>query len=227
MSYFPMFIDLEGRRCLIVGGGKVALRKAEALREFGSRLTVVAPRILLQLKQMRGVAWAEKRFEAQDLAGQDLVVAATDDKEENHRIAKLCRERKIPVNAVDQTEDCDFIFPAYLKQGEVVAAFSSGGQSPVTAQHLKEGIRPMMTPLLGEISSCLGSLRERVMGCVDTQEGRKRLYQELLALALEEERIPSKEEIEEALHRHGKAGSAERERARTKKEEDAAADMRI
>ncbi len=206
MSYFPMFIDLEGVRCLIAGGGRIALRKAEALREFGARLTVVAPRILPQIKQMPETVWMERPFEAQDLDGQKLAVAATDDKEENSRIAGLCRERKIPVNAVDQPEDCDFIFPAYLKQGEVVAAFSSGGQSPVIAQYLKEGVRPLMTPLLGETASCLGSLRERVAECVETQAERKELYRELLALALEEGRLPSCREMEEALRRYKAAG---------------------
>ena len=155
MAYFPMFVQLEGRPCLVVGGGRVALRKARALRDFGALVTVVADKILEDIKRMEGVVWREGHFCPADLKGQALVVAAMDDKEENHRVSVLCRERRIPVNAVDQIEDCGFIFPAYVKQGEVVAAFSSGGQSPAVAQYLKGRIEPEMTETLGELAAQL------------------------------------------------------------------------
>lgn len=111
MSYFPMFIQLKGESCLVVGGGAVALRKVEVLQDFGAAVLVTAPAILPEIKSRNGVRWREGCFDPRDLKGQRLVVAATDCKEENHRISLLCRERGIPVNAVDQTEDCDFIFP--------------------------------------------------------------------------------------------------------------------
>ena len=201
MSWFPMFVDLAGRKCLVAGGGKIALRKIQVLREFGADLTVVAPRMLPEIGGMEGILRLERKFAPQDLEGQDLVVAATDGREENHRIAGLCRKAGIPVNAVDQPEDCDFIFPAWLKQGEVVAAFSSGGQSPVLAQYLKERMSPVMTPLLGEIAACLGGLRQRVGQCVEEGD-RKKVYRELLSLALEEEALPTEEEIERIIGRY-------------------------
>lgn len=201
MSYFPMFVDLTGRKCLVAGGGKIALRKVQVLREFGAGLTVVAPRVIWEIRQMEDIVCLERRFAPQDLEGQELVVAATDDREENHRIAELCRMAGIPVNAVDQPEDCDFIFPAWLKQGEVVAAFSSGGRSPVLAQYLKEKISPVLTPLLGELADCLGGLRERVGQCVKESE-RKKVYQEILSRTLEEGKLPMEEEIEEIICRH-------------------------
>lgn len=198
MSYFPMFIQLEGESCLVVGGGAVALRKAEVLQDFGAEVLVTAPEILPEIKSRNGVRWREGCFDPQDLQGQRLVVAATDSKEENHRISLLCRERGIPVNAVDQTEDCDFIFPSFLRRGEVVAAFSSGGQSPVVTQYLKEQTRPVMTELLGKLAEQLGSLREQVKRAVDEKQ-RKTVYQALLRRGLEQETVLSQEETEQII----------------------------
>lgn len=198
MAYFPMFIDLKDRCCLVAGGGKVALRKIEALRNFGARITVVAPVILPEILDIEGILCREKYFEKSDLEGQELVVAATDDQEQNHLISLTCREQKIPINAVDQKEDCSFIFPAYLKQGEVVAAFSSGGQSPVIAQYLKARTQPFMTSLLGELAEVLGELRGE-LPVNDTGAARKLIYQEILQYGLEKGTVPSKGEIQEIL----------------------------
>ena len=92
MSYFPMFIELKDRPCLVAGGGKIARRKAETLRDYGARVTVAAPDVLPEIRAMEGVVCLEKQFDQSDLAGQVLVVAATDDPEQNHRISQACRE---------------------------------------------------------------------------------------------------------------------------------------
>ena len=174
MAYFPMFIELKHRKCLVVGGGQVAFRKAETLKDFGADVSVVAPNILPQIWAMDGVFCLEKMFEEED------------------------------VNAVDQIEDCSFIFPSYVKEGEVVAAFSSGGLSPVTTQYLKEQIRPVLTPHLGEVAACLGSLREMVRACTQTEEQRKQIYRELLQIGLSQESLPSEEEITEVIYKYQK-----------------------
>ena len=199
MSYFPMFIELEGRRCLVVGGGRIALHKIKALKDFGADVLVVSPVISQEIYEIEGISCCRKEFEWEDLEGQEIVVAATDDKERNHRISRACREKSIPVNAVDQIEDCTFIFPAYVKEGEVVAAFCSGGQSPVIAQYLKEQISPAMTPLLGETAACLGKLRKELRQYTKTEEERKEIYRTLLQMALLEDKVPSKETIEEII----------------------------
>ncbi len=194
MSYFPMFIELKDMRCLVVGGGAVALRKAEALSEFGAKLTVIAPAVLPELRARLGAACQEREFQIEDLLDQELVVAATDDAALNHRIGVCCKEAGIPVNAVDQIEDCSFLFPAYRKEGEVVAAFVSGGQSPVVSQYLKAQIGEALTPLLGELAAFLGSLRETLRKTVATEQERKRIYQKLLAAGLEKGAPLSEEE---------------------------------
>lgn len=202
MSYFPMFIELKDRSCLIVGGGRVAFRKVEVLKDFGAQIVVIAPVILPEIKIIKGVVCREKWFQKEDLKGQELVVAATDNQELNHQISEVCRKEKIPVNAVDQTEDCSFIFPAYLKEGEVVAAFSSGGQSPVITQYLKAEMQSVMTPRLGELAAYLGSLRKTVKQGTKTEEERKNIYREILQFGLEKDYLPSQEEAERIIEKY-------------------------
>lgn len=207
MSYFPMFIELKNRPCLVVGGGKIALHKVKVLHDFGAEITVISPKILPEIHQITGVLCREQELEPDDVCGWnsiiadgwELVVAATDRPLLNHQISRICRENKIPVNAVDQPEDCSFIFPAYLREGEVVAAFSSGGQSPVITQYLKNQVRPVMKPQLGEIAACMGKLREMVKQQINTEEERKAFYQELLRYALEKDTVPTEEEISRRL----------------------------
>ncbi|MBD5460525.1 MAG: bifunctional precorrin-2 dehydrogenase/sirohydrochlorin ferrochelatase [Lachnospiraceae bacterium] len=201
MSYFPMFIELKNRRCLVVGGGRIALHKVKVLEDFGAAVTVAAPEILPEIRERADVICREKKFDLADLDGQELVVAATNDAKLNSRISEACRRAGIPVNAVDQMQDCDFIFPAYLKEGEVVAAFSSGGQSPALTQYLKEQMRPVMTPLLGELAARLGEIRELVRRRTRSESERKRIYQELLRETLERESVFSGEEAEETIQK--------------------------
>lgn len=202
MSYFPMFVDLENKRCLVVGGGQIALHKVKVLMDFGAKVLVEAPEILPEIYENNSVECQEKCFEEKDLADQELVIAATNDKDLNHRISVACREKKIPINVVDQPEECSFIFPAYIKEKEVIAAFSSGGQSPVVTQYLKEQMRSVVTPQLGDLASCLGNLRKTVQQRTGTNDARKKIYRELLALSLEKDRIPSEEEIEQIINKY-------------------------
>lgn len=197
-NYFPMFIEIKDKSCLVAGGGQIALHKIRVLKDFDVQIMVVAPEILPEIQEMENVICCERCFEKEDLNEQVMVIAATDDKAQNHWISQLCRAEKIPVNAVDQPEDCSFIFPAYLKEGEVVAAFSSGGQSPVVTQYLKEQMRPVMTPLLGKLTNCLGNLRKKVQK-MRPAEIRKKIYHEILYFGLEKGDIPSSEEIEEII----------------------------
>lgn len=92
MSYFPMFIELNDEDCLVVGGGRIALHKVKVLKDFGARITVVAARILPELKAAEDIEFQERRFAPEDVEGRRLVIAATDDKEQNHRISMICKK---------------------------------------------------------------------------------------------------------------------------------------
>lgn len=199
MAYFPLFIDIEQKPCLVAGGGKVALRKVQVLLDFGADVRVVAPVILEEIKALKNVHLTEREFLPEDIREQVLVVAATDDTLMNHRIAGLCRTQGILVNAVDQMEDCTFIFPAYVKQRDVVAAFSSSGKSPVMTQYLKAQEQEILTELIGELNDTLGSIREKAKQLFNIEEERKQVYEEILKLGIKRQSVPTEEEIKDLI----------------------------
>lgn len=202
MAYFPMFVQLKDKKCLVIGGGNVALRKIQVLKDFKADVTVIAPEMNSQIRQIPKICRIFRSFMEEDFNQADLVVAATDDKEVNHRISVICKQRKIPVNAVDQKEDCSFIFPSYVKEGEVVAAFSSGGQSPVITQYLKKEIKPVLTKDLGQIAQTLGTLRTIAKECIETEALRKAFYQELLQIGLEDTNGLDEEMIDQVIQKY-------------------------
>lgn len=203
MAYFPMFIDLKDMNCLIIGGGKVALRKVLVLCDFDAVIKVIAKDICEEIREIsrinKNVTCEKKTFSEQDLEGIQLVVAATSHKELNHHISAICRQKNIYINAVDQIEDCGFIFPSYIKEGDVVGAFSSGGKSPVLTQYLKKAIKNILTPFIGELADFLGNIRTSVKENTETESERKQIYQELLKYALDSEKIPSQSDVNKIM----------------------------
>lgn len=189
MACFPMMLHLKDRFCLVAGGGAVAFRKVLVLRDFGARVTVAAPHLCSELEEIPDIEKIKREFSEQDMERAFLVVAATDDREQNHKISELCHKKGVLVNAVDQPEDCDFIFPSYLKEGEVIAAFSSSGQCPVVTQYMKEKNRDIVTGSLGTAADVLGSIRSDVKAMGLSAEERRALYEMLLARLLADERI--------------------------------------
>ena len=204
MAYFPAFIEIKGRPVLIVGGKRAALKKMEVLLEFEAEITMIAPIFIEEIRQVDSplVKRIERTFRVSDVEGMHMVIAATESPEVNHVIAEACRERRILVNAVDQVKDCEFIFPSYVKQGDVVAAFGSSGKSPVVTQYLKEQNRRIVTAELAELTEKLGSLRDQVKEMIPTEKQRKAFYQEILAIGLEEQKVPEENRIQEILGKH-------------------------
>lgn len=209
MAYFPMFVDMTERKCLIVGGGNVAYRKVIVMLDFGAKVTVVAEDICDELRKLtiddiasedktgsytankeNRITFIKRRFERKDCDGMEMVIAATDDNALNHEIAEYCKANGIMVNAVDQKADCSFIFPSYIKEKNLVAAFSSGGNSPVLTQYLKGKEQEILTPFLGELNEYMGQIREKVIAQYDTEAERKRVFKEILCAAIDNGRIP-------------------------------------
>ena len=211
MAYFPMFLNISGRKCLVVGGGKVALRKVLVLLDFDARVTVVARKISDEIRNLP-VDICERDYAEEDIKACALVVAATDDANVNHKVAETAKRYHIPVNAVDQPEDCTFIFPAYVKRKNVVGAFSSAGNSPVLTQYLKAQIQDVLTDELGEINEYMGSVRDAVKAQVPTEPERRKVYQTVLTELLEEGRTGLKEdELLEIIKKRGRALWSEQE----------------
>ncbi|WP_443598139.1 precorrin-2 dehydrogenase/sirohydrochlorin ferrochelatase family protein [Agathobacter sp.] len=193
MAYFPMFVDMTERECLIVGCGNVAYRKVMVMLDFGAKVTVVAEDICEELGKLtieNRITFIKRRFERKDCDGMEMVIAATDDNALNHEIAEYCKAKGIMVNAVDQKADCSFIFPSYVKEKNLVAAFSSSGNSPVLTQYLKGKEQEILTPFLGELNEYMGQIREKVIAEYDTEAERKRVFKEILCAAIDNGRIP-------------------------------------
>lgn len=209
MAYFPMFVQLKNKKCLVIGGGRIALRKIEVLKDFEADVTVIAPEMIPQIRQIDKIRRIFRTFMEKDFKEADLVVAATDDPEVNSEISKICMQQKIPVNAVDQKEDCSFIFPSYVREGEVVAAFSSGGQSPLITQYLKEKIKPDLNEELGQIAQILGSLRSLAKSCIATEQERKAFYRELLQIGLEDIDSLEEQRINEIIQKYTRKNSSQ------------------
>ena len=193
MAYFPVFVDLEGQRGLIVGGGTVALRKAEKLLPYGPALTVVAPEPVSELAALP-VELTRREFQPEDLDRADFVIAATDNEEENHRISALCQGRKIPVNVVDDKEACSFLFPALVRRGNLSVGVSTGGSSPTAAIWLKEQIEGLLPEQTEEILTWLEAQRPLLKERLPDQRARAARFARLFAACLERGRPLTEEE---------------------------------
>jgi len=182
--YYPIFLDVEDRDVVIIGGGVVCTRKAETMLRYGARVTVVSPRFTdeIELWASEGaVKIKRKAYDARDLDGASIVIASTDDPRVNEQIAADCRARKIPVNVVDVTPLCEFIVPAIVDSGSVHIAISTGGKSPALARTLKEDLQRMLGTEYAEVNDALGSLREGAKRVLPTDVDRKAFFDGIIA----------------------------------------------
>lgn len=183
MRYLPIFIDVQGRPCLIVGGGEVALRKAEMLYRAGARLHIVAPDIATELMTLAAQSGGEARqrqYQAQDLGGKALAIAATDDQAVNQRLAADARLANIPVNVVDQQDLCSFVTPSIVDRSPVVVAISSAGTAPVLARLLRAQLESLIPGRYGDLAALAGSFRDRVKQRFNTASQRLWFWEKVL-----------------------------------------------
>jgi len=184
--YYPIYLDIENRDVLIIGGGNVCARKAETMMKYGARVRVVSPEFTDEI-----LKWAEegclkvfrKRYEPSDLDGANIVIASTDYQDVNEQIAADCRARRIPVNVVDVTPLCEFIVPAIIESGAIQIAVSTGGKSPAVARTLKEDLQRLIGPEYAEVNEVLGSLRDgaKAAASMPTDIDRKRFFDGIIA----------------------------------------------
>ncbi len=162
MAYFPFFVDIGGQKGLIVGGGKIALHKLQKLLPYGPILTVVAPEISVAMEQItleNDICVIKRSFEKSDLTGIYFVIAASDQANVNAEIGRLCKERGIFVNVVDNKKECSFLFPSLVKAGNLSIGISTEGTSPDVAAELRSRIASMIPADIDAILTYLGNLR--------------------------------------------------------------------
>ena len=178
----PIFLKLEGRSCLVVGAGHVALEKIRSLLTAGAKLRVVAPKALPEVRALeeRGqLEWVARAFEEDDLEGTFLVIAATDAPEVNHAVYQAAVARQILANAVDDPPFCDFYFSSVVRRDSLQIAISTAGESPAVAQQLRREIDESLPEDVGPWLSELGKLRREVLATHPVGPQRKELLHTL------------------------------------------------
>jgi len=182
LELLPIFLKLEGRRALLVGAGQVALEKIGSLLRTGIQLRVVAPEARPEVRQLAAegkLLWLQRAFEAADLDGNFLVIAATDQADVNAAVYQGAVERNIPCNSVDDIPNCDFFFGSVVRRGDLQIAISTAGESPALAQRLRREIDEQLPEDLGAWLSALGKLRREVLAIHPRGEERKLLLHAL------------------------------------------------
>lgn len=182
MPLFPIFLKLTGRPCIVIGAGNLAESKIESMQAANARVTVIAPaasaRIVAMAKSGE-VTWHQREYATGDLAGQFLVIAATDNPAVNRSVFAEAQAAEILVNAVDDPPFCDFYFPSVVRRGDLQIAISTAGASPALAQRLRKEINALLPLDTGDWLTELGNLRREVLQLEPLNEARKELLHQL------------------------------------------------
>ena len=184
MAYFPLFIDLQDKKVLVVGAGEVALRKIEKLLPFNPKITVVAKKVkqekVYKLAKEKKINLIERPFSFEDLKEKDLVIVAVDDINLQKQIYEYCKDKKIPVNSVDSPKFCSFIFPAYIKKADLIIGVSTSGKAPALAGKLKKTLEECLPENIEVILDQLEEIRKKLPKGKERQKLIKEKLTELL-----------------------------------------------
>lgn len=183
MQYLPMFAELRGRPCLVVGGGVVAMRRVKFLRRCNAAVTVLAPEVVPELQQLAGdgdISLLTRAFNNDDLNQFWLVVAATDDHDVNAAVAHAADKAMRFCNVVDSPELCSFIMPAVIDKDPVTVAISTSGDAPVLARWIKARVEALLPTRIGEFASFLRSRRADVAARIPDNTQRRRFWESII-----------------------------------------------
>ena len=165
MRYYPIFLDLTDRPCVVIGGGEVATRKVEGLLAAGARVTIISPQVSSEIARLRDevrIAHVAREYQEGDLEGFEVCMVATDDGTVNAQVAAEGRRRRVWVNASDDPANCDFILPSVIRRGDVVVAASTGGSSPALARRLREELEAFLSDDYSPLADLLREVRREL-----------------------------------------------------------------
>jgi len=188
-NLYPVFLKIENKPCVVVGGGKIALRKVLSILECRGKIEVISPELCSGLKNLvesGRIKWREKCFEKGDLKGVFLAVAATDDAAANREVLEECREKGIPVNVVDDPESSDFFLPSVVRRGSLVLAVSTCGRSPALASRIRKELGALYGPEYGALVDLLGEMRKELLEKGTPEKERRERLVELAHKNLQE-----------------------------------------
>ena len=188
MDFFPIFMNIRGRQCVVVGGGKVAARKIALLLKAGAQVQVVSPELCPEVNEMAQTgrikhiarAFDEKDICDSSLCDSVLVIAATNDNKTNERISELAKARSMPVNVIDQPHLCSFIMPSIVDRSPIQIAISTGGSSPVLARLLRTRLESYIPSAYGKLAQLVDGFRSKVIEKFPDAEQRRYFWENVL-----------------------------------------------
>lgn len=183
MDYFPVFLDLKKRRCLLVGGGEVATRKGRMLAKAGAVLRIVAPEISVELRELANTSGGEllqREYQTSDLQDCVLAIAATDIESLNEKISADAQALQLPVNVVDTPSLCTYITPAIIDRSPLVIAVSSGGEAPVLARLVRAKLETLIPTGYGKLAQIASQWRERIKARFSDGDSRRKFWEKIL-----------------------------------------------
>lgn len=163
MALFPMFVDLKGQDCLVIGAGVVALRKIEQLVKFVPNLTVIAPAVheeIYQLAHDHSIVIIQREYDLEDCENRFLVIGALDDLREQEKIYAACMRMKIPVNCVDSPALCSFIFPALIVEGDLCVGINTSGKAPAVSSALRQYLTALIPKRISKLIARVDIIRQ-------------------------------------------------------------------
>lgn len=178
MTLFPIMVTLKGRKCVVVGAGKVAAAKIEGLLSCGARVTVISPKAVSRIRtQSRAgkLTWLRRKFSSRDLRGAILAISATDSLTTNEAVFRSCQAQRILCNSVDDPQHCDFFYPAVLKRGPLQIAISTSGRSPALAARLRRDLARQFRPEWSAFVEYIGELRQQILTTAPSAQRKKLL----------------------------------------------------
>jgi precorrin-2 dehydrogenase/sirohydrochlorin ferrochelatase len=187
MRYYPVFLNVENRACLVVGGGEVGERKVKTLLDSGASVAVVSPEVTpwLEEKMHHGeVELLGSHYQEHHLQGQFLVIAATDDLELNCRIARDAEQKSLLCNVVDYPQEGNFILPALVQRGSLTVAISTSGKSPALARQLRQDLQQRFGPEYADFLDLMGAVRSRLLRESQDSRANKERFDRLVDSSL-------------------------------------------
>ena len=183
MSYFPVSLDLAGRSCIVIGGGKVAERKVRSLTACAAQVKIISPELtpgLLELYNDGSLAWEKRAYQEGDLSGAFLVMAATDDADVQAMVHLEAEQKGLLLNVADVPGQCNFILPATVRQGDLTISVSTGGRSPALASCLRQELEKRFGPEYKVIVEVLGIIRPYILATGKAQADNEIIFNRLV-----------------------------------------------
>ncbi|RBP41571.1 precorrin-2 dehydrogenase/sirohydrochlorin ferrochelatase family protein [Garciella nitratireducens] len=189
--YYPIMIELDHKKVVVFGGGRVAYRKCEAILKCGAKVSIISKEFiedfyLLEKKYSDFCILIKDKYQQEYIHDCYLVVAATSSNQTNQEISQCCKQRKILCNVVNSLEKCDYIVPSMVRRGDLLISVSTSGKSPFLSQKIKKELEKKYPQEYEEYLNFLGQIRNKVLQTNKTQEEKRKILKEILNFSLEE-----------------------------------------